>query len=103
MRAVRQNAQSGRHAYVHPLPAASMLAFQGLAGKISREERVRWRRWMAEHSGHVTDPSSAPGDGLPRLVDFAFHAMNFLRHPRSFIRDFWRENATASTSSSPKR
>ncbi len=93
MRAARQSGATAPSAYVHRLPTTLMLTFQGLAGKMSRQERRRWRAWIAERSGRLTDPASAPGDRLPGLVDLAFDLRAFLRHPRAFLRDLWRDDA----------
>jgi predicted ATP-grasp superfamily ATP-dependent carboligase len=94
MRAVPPPA-TGTDAYVHRLPTALMLAFQGMAGTMSDQQRSRWRGWRAAHAGHITDPAHAPGDTLPAIVDVAFHAAGFLRHPRAFLRDLYRDDAAA--------
>jgi hypothetical protein len=65
---------------------------------MSREERVQWRRWMAERSSATIDPASEPGDRLPGLVDAVFHGARFLRHPRAFLRSLARNDEPGGTS-----
>jgi len=84
---VQEAAGARRRAYVHRLPTRLMLALQGLFGNMSDAERLRWRAWLGEHSGHITDPTTTAADRLPGVADVAFHLLNFLRHPRAFVRD----------------
>lgn len=94
MRAAREEPKMPGRTYLHRLPTTLLLAGQGLAGAMPREERRRWRAWIAEHSGQSSDPSTAPGDRMPGIADWAYHGVQFLRHPRSFIRDLVRADAT---------
>ena len=83
---VSRNPRDDIRAYVHRLPTTLLLATQRVAGSMSRDERVRWRRWMAERSSATIDPATEPGDRIPGVVDAVFHAASFLRHPRAFVR-----------------
>jgi D-aspartate ligase len=82
-------------AFVHRLPARLMLAGQRLAGHMSRSEGRGWRRWMKAHRAHATDPARAPGDAGPVRAEIAYLLAAFLRHPRAFARDLWRDGAVS--------
>jgi D-aspartate ligase len=73
-------------AYVHTLPTALLLAAQKLARGMSREDQIRWRRWISEQRGCLTDPARAAGDPGPAIAEFAMEAFSFLRHPRAYLR-----------------
>ena len=76
--------------YVHRLPTTLLLAAQRLARGISREDQVRWRRWISKQSGCLTDPARAAGDPGPAVAEFALEAFSFLEHPRAYLRGLWR-------------
>jgi D-aspartate ligase len=94
MRAAHQDARDDGRVYVHRLPTSLMLTLQRLTGRISREEGRAWRRWMAARAARVTDPSRAAGDRWPGLVDYPYHALKLLRHPRAFLRELTHAGAT---------
>jgi D-aspartate ligase len=72
--------------YVHSLPAALLLATQRLTRRMSREDHVRWRRWMSKQRGFSVDPARAAGDLGPAVAEFALEALSFVQHPRSYLR-----------------
>lgn len=74
------------HAYVHGLSMSLLLAAQRATGGMSREEQIRWRQWLSEQRGCLTDPARAAGDWGPAIAEFAMEASSFLRHPRSYLR-----------------
>jgi D-aspartate ligase len=76
-------------AYVHRLPTALLLAAQRVARGMSREDQIRWRRWISEQHGPMTDPARAAGDPGPAIAEFAMEASSFLRHPRAYLRGLW--------------
>jgi hypothetical protein len=49
---------------------------------MSREDQIRWHRWISEQRGRLTDPARAAGDPGPAIAEFAMEASSFLRHPR---------------------
>ena len=75
-----------RRAYVHRLPTALLLAAQRLARTMSPEDQLRWRSWISEYRGSVTDPSRAIGDRAPGIGEVAMEAVAFVRHPRAYLR-----------------
>jgi D-aspartate ligase len=79
-----------RRAYVHRLHTTLLLATQRLARTMSGEERLRWRRWILDNRGSVTDPLLAADDPVPGVAEVAMEAVNFIRHPRAYLRSLWR-------------
>jgi hypothetical protein len=55
---------------------------------MSRAEKKKWQCWYSAHRAGVTDAVRDPTDRKPALVDAAQWAEHFVRHPRSFIRNF---------------
>jgi D-aspartate ligase len=82
-------AHVARRAYVHRLPTALLLAGQRLSGAMSGEDRFRWRRWISEYRGSITDPAHAVDDPAPRIAEVAMEAVAFMRHPRAYLRALW--------------
>lgn len=79
-----------RRTYVHRLPTAMLLAMQRLARTMPDEDRHRWRRWISDNRGSITDPARAPDDPAPGVAEFAMEALAFVRHPRSYLRGLLR-------------
>jgi predicted ATP-grasp superfamily ATP-dependent carboligase len=79
-------ARPERRVYVHRLSTELMLSAQVLAGSMHREERRRWRRWVTERDGAVTDPVGWGDDRGPALAAVALELAYFARHPRSYLR-----------------
>jgi predicted ATP-grasp superfamily ATP-dependent carboligase len=77
-------------AYVHRLPTALLLLAQRLGRGMSREEQIRWRRWISKQGRCVTDPARAAGDPGPALAEVVLQAFSFLQHPRSYLRGLWK-------------
>ena len=66
-------------AYVHRLPTALLLLAQRLGRGMSREEQIRWRRWISKQGRCVTDPARAAGDPVrhsPRSCCRLFPSFN---------------------------
>jgi D-aspartate ligase len=59
---------------------------QSLLGKMSRSERMRWKRWRQNHVGRIVDASYAVDDQLPALFNLLQQCTGHLRHPRAFVR-----------------
>jgi predicted ATP-grasp superfamily ATP-dependent carboligase len=85
-----KNARVPGIAYVHRLPTAMMLTVQGFMRAMPREDRLRWRRWISDHRGAITDPARAAGDPAPAVAEVVMEALNFARHPRAFLRGLLR-------------
>ncbi len=89
LRSLVNDARAARElgrAYVHRLPTRLLLALQGLSGAMTREERERWRTWIAARNDPVTDPALRHDDRLPALAELAMEMVSFARHPRTFVR-----------------
>jgi D-aspartate ligase len=78
-----------RRVYVHRLPTALLLKAQRLAGAMSVEDQLRWRRWISEYRGSITDPARAVDDPAPGIAEIAMEVFAFVRHPRAYLRDLW--------------
>jgi predicted ATP-grasp superfamily ATP-dependent carboligase len=65
-----------------------ILRAQRLAGSIPEAEVIRWRVWRDRHRHVTVDPTSAPGDMMPAVVDVATQLVHAARYPRSFVRQF---------------
>jgi predicted ATP-grasp superfamily ATP-dependent carboligase len=83
-------AAPGPSAYVHSESFSLLLAFQALAGKMPREARRAWRTWVASHRGAISDPGRRVDDHGPALGVLALELIEFLRHPRGFLRGLIR-------------
>ncbi len=97
MRAVKERTLKGPpHVYVHRMPTSLLLAMQGLAGNMTREERAGWRRFVRS-AATISDPSVQSGDQMPWVADYVMHITTFLRHPRSFLRQLAQHDARPQT------
>jgi D-aspartate ligase len=81
-----QRVAGGPRRYVHHLPLSLMMLVQRLLGRIAPEERRAWRTWLDESSPRVTNPARAPDDPGPAVAALALELVQFLRHPRSYLR-----------------
>ncbi len=72
--------------FTHWLDFQVMVRGRETAGRMSRDEAERWRRWSAQHRARMVDAVLDRSDPLPSLVDTAVGLTHWLRHPRSFIR-----------------
>jgi hypothetical protein len=77
---------SSRMVYCNDFGMNVILSAQRLSGRITAEEATRWRRWRDDHNGTVIDPTVAPGDALPFVVDVLAQLYGAARHPRAFVR-----------------
>lgn len=93
-RAARVGRVEGR-IYAHRLRLSLALLGQAISRGMDRSERSALRRWLAEHSGRLTDPAADPRDPGPGWADLLFHLFLFLRHPRNFLRTLLASNAPA--------
>jgi hypothetical protein len=64
------------------------LFWQGMSGRMSREERSRWRHWLDVASSRelAFDPMESPSDPLPGWVSKVRELYAAARHPRAFYR-----------------
>jgi predicted ATP-grasp superfamily ATP-dependent carboligase len=84
------HAETGSAAYAHRFLFEVMLRAQGLSGALHRREVAHWRDWLAKHRSSYTDAVRSMDDPLPGVVDTMRHLLHFARHPRAFVRSFWR-------------
>jgi len=97
-------ARTERRVFVHRVSTELMLLVQALSGAMSRDERRRWRRWIAEHDGRITDPARSDDDRRPAVAAIALEMVGFARHPRSFLRHLARGGTpTGTTCRAPTR
>jgi len=82
-------AASGR-TYAHRLPTRLLLLCQRLSGEMSRDELREWGRWLDSHESPGGDPTHWPRDPGPAVADGVYHLQQLCRHPRNFLRGFWR-------------
>jgi len=80
----------GPRAYVHGIATTLMLRAQALTQAMPAEDRLRWRRWIAENNGYVTDPTRSAEDPLPALAEVVMELVSFAHHPRSYLRNLAR-------------
>ena len=83
-------ATSGPRAYVHGISMALMLRAQVFGRSMSSEDRHRWRQWIADKNGNVTDPARSADDPLPGLAEVVLELVSFAHHPRSYLRNLIR-------------
>ncbi len=86
--AARDWRPSARHHYRHGFVLDVTLLAQGASGRFSEDEVRHWRRWGQAPGDHVTDAVVDAEDWLPGVVDTAGHLLQYLRHPRAFVRQF---------------
>jgi predicted ATP-grasp superfamily ATP-dependent carboligase len=79
-----------RRVYIHRLPTAMLLAMQRLARTMPSEDQLRWRRWISDNRGAVTDPARAVDDPAPGVAEVAMEALALMRHPRAYLQGLWR-------------
>jgi hypothetical protein len=77
-------------AYVHRLPTALLMAAQRVRRGMTREDQIRWRRWITKQGRCVTDPARTAGDPGPAVAEFLLQFFSFLQHPRSYLRGLWK-------------
>jgi D-aspartate ligase len=84
----RSNAWKARRneVYCHKTMLDLMLTLQGMTGRMTKDEVSRWRAWYATH--RATDAVRDPDDRMPAAIDTAQWVGHFMRHPRSFLRDY---------------
>jgi D-aspartate ligase len=85
-KSVSRSASMSRRAYVHRLRTNLLLRVQRLAGKMSAEDEVHWRRRIDEYGDSVTNPVWTTGDPAPVLAEMAAEIYALVRHPRSYLR-----------------
>ena len=59
---------------------------QRVFGTMSREEAMRWREWLNAPGRRVLDAVRDAGDPLPAAIDVAQQLLQYVRHPRAFVR-----------------
>ena len=88
VKAARDHQPKDDRVYVHRTMLDLVLVLQGMSGQMPRADRKRWRTWLHEHHGLVTDAVRQGGDPMPAVIDTAQWLQHFAKHPRSFIRNF---------------
>jgi predicted ATP-grasp superfamily ATP-dependent carboligase len=88
LEAARAWSPKDEHVYVHRTILGLVLLLQRASGQMSKDDVERWRGWLREHHGLVTDAVRQSGDPMPAVVDTATWAKHFAKHPRSFVRNF---------------
>jgi D-aspartate ligase len=76
----------GNEVYCHKTMFDLVLALQALSGQMTKEEVSCWRTWYATH--RATDAVRDPDDRMPAVIDAAQWVGHFVRHPRSFLREY---------------
>jgi predicted ATP-grasp superfamily ATP-dependent carboligase len=76
------------YGYCHKTILDLVLTLQRASGQMSKSDVERWRAWVKERRGKLTDAVRDDADRLPGVVDAALWAKHFAKHPRSFVRDF---------------
>lgn len=85
-----KEAQIRHCAYIHRLPTALLLATQRFARTMSGEDHLRWRRWIRDNGGLVTDPVRNVDDPAPVVAEVVMEALDLMRHPRAYLRGLLR-------------
>ena len=86
--AARRETEHTDHGYCHKTMLDLVLTLQGASGRMSRAEVKKWRTWMTDRRGKLTDAVRDSDDRKPGIVDAATWVTHFAKHPRSFVRDF---------------
>ncbi len=86
--AARRETEHTDHGYCHKTILDLVLALQGASGRMTRPEIRKWRTWVKDRRGKLTDAVRDSDDKKPGLVDAATWVKHFAKHPRSFVRDF---------------
>jgi D-aspartate ligase len=84
----RAQSESADHGYCHRTMLDLVLTLQRASGRMSRGDVKKWRSWVKDRKGKLTDAVRDPSDKMPGIVDAASWAKHFAKHPRSFVRDF---------------
>jgi D-aspartate ligase len=74
---------------------ATMVKMQRMLGTMPRKDALCWLNWSRGSHGAIVDAINDPHDGLPAFVDAARYLLHFLRHPRSFVRQYGLERVQA--------
>jgi D-aspartate ligase len=69
----------------------TMVKTQRMLGTMSRKDAACWLNWSRGSHGAIIDAIKDPHDALPAFVDAARYLLHFLRHPRSFLRQYGLE------------
>ena len=85
-----KRAQVPHRVYVHRLQTTLLLAAQRLARTMSNEDRLRWHRWILDNRGSAMDPVLAVDETAPGIAEAVMETLNFIRHPRSYLRGLWQ-------------
>jgi len=86
--AARRETEHTDHGYCHKTMLDLVLTLQGASRRMSGAEIKKWRTWVKERRGKLTDAVRDSDDMKPGLVDSATWVKHFAKHPRSFVRDF---------------
>ena len=72
--------------YCNRLEFHLLLRLERLAGNLASSDVARWKTWLREHSGAITDGTLDPEDRGPAFAHLTAEVLQYLRHPRSLIR-----------------
>lgn len=72
-------------AHCNRIDLGLLLRGQRLSGSIDASVVDRWRRWLAEHQGGLTDSILHPSDPQPGYAYVLAQSLHYLRHPRSLV------------------
>jgi D-aspartate ligase len=59
---------------------------QRLFGTMSRDEAAQWQRWRKAPGRQIVDAVADKDDPLPFACDVAQQVLQYMRHPRAFVR-----------------
>lgn len=74
--------------YAHGWILRLLIAGQFATGRLTREERRAWLRWLEAADAPRFDAIGDRDDTTPLWVDLATSSLAFARHPRDFVRTF---------------
>jgi predicted ATP-grasp superfamily ATP-dependent carboligase len=75
-----------KNAYCNRLGFELSIRTQRALGSMTREDAANWRAWRNAPGRQVVDAVGDRDDPLPAICDATQQALQFLRHPRAFVR-----------------
>jgi predicted ATP-grasp superfamily ATP-dependent carboligase len=80
----------GEHAFTHRLILGAVDGAQRVTALTGGPAKEDWRGWMRRHGPNLADAVRRPKDPGPVLTDGLVHLLEFVRHPRSWLRSLAR-------------
>ncbi len=73
----------------------TMVKTQRIFRTMSSKDAARWLHWAKGSDGQMIDAIEDPNDTLPAFIDAGQYLLNFLRHPRAFLKQYVLERVQA--------